>query len=65
MPSINRYVEIHSERRIRINTCEGQVGLTEEMKLDGRWRQTAQINISREQAYRLIDRLTDQMAKNF
>lgn len=65
MPSINRYVEIHSERRVRLNTCEGEVGITNEEKSDGRWRQTAQINLSREQAERLIAQLSDQMAKNF
>ena len=65
MPSINRYVEIHSERRIRLNTCEGSVGIANEEKSDGRWRQTAQINIDREQAERLIAQLSDQMAKHY
>ena len=65
MPSINRYVEIHGQRRIRLNTCEGYVGLTEEVKTDGRWSQSAQISMNREQATNLIEQLADQMAKNF
>jgi hypothetical protein len=65
MPSINRYVEIHGQRRLRINTCEGEVGLTEEVKSDGRWTQSACINLNRAQAQNLIEQLADQMAKNF
>jgi hypothetical protein len=65
MPSINRYVEIHGERRIRLNTCEGHVGITEEVRDGGMWTTAAQININREQAERLIAQLTDQMAKHY
>ena len=66
MPSINRYLVIHGERRIRTNTCEGHVGIAEETMDDsGRWNQTARINIDRAQAEKLIAQLSDQMAKNF
>ena len=66
MPSINRYLKIHSDRRVRTNTCEGSVGITnEECGTDNRWHQTAAINLTREQAQKLIEQLTDQMAKNW
>lgn len=67
MPSINRYVEINKGRRVRLNTCEGAVGITDERysEAERRWHGTASINLDREQAERLIAQLADQMAKNF
>lgn len=66
MPSINRYVPIHDNRRLRLNTCEGSVGLADQQKDErGQWRTTATINLSRENAETLIAQLSDQMAKNF
>lgn len=66
MPSINRTITIHAERRIRLNTCEGFVGISDENRMPGnRWQPTAQINMTREQAQELIAQLSDQMAKNF
>ena len=65
MPSINRYLPIHGDRRLRLNTCEGSVGIADQIKDRGQWRTTASINLSREQAQEMIAQLTDQMAKNF
>jgi len=66
MPSINRYIRIHGERRLRINTCEGHVGIADEQHSgDGKWRTVTVINLSRENAEQLIAQLSDQMAKNF
>ena len=70
MPSINRYMPVHGGRRIRTNTCEGSVSIADEaMREDahggGKWTQRATINLTREQAQKLIEQLTDQMAKNF
>lgn len=65
MPSINRTFPIHSERRIRTNTCEGSVSISvEDSAGEGRWAQRATINLTREQAQKLIEQLTDQMAKH-
>lgn len=66
MPSINRTIAIHADRRIRINTCEGSVGITDEERTSGnRWHPMASINMTREQAKSLVDTLADQMAKHF
>lgn len=66
MPSINRTIQIHARRRIRLNTCEGYVGISDETTSHGsRWDKTAQINLTREQAAELIAQLSDQMAKHF
>ena len=69
MPSVNRYVPIHGERRLRLNTCEGQVGIVEEIKVEGRWVINAAgpvcINLTRDQARALVAQLADQMEKNF
>ena len=71
MPSINRYIEIHDEHRIRINTCEGHVGITDERRAlsgtakDRNWRGVAQIDMTRDQAVELIARLSDQLLKHY
>lgn len=66
MPSVNRYVPIHEGRRLRVNTCEGSVGIVNEQRDGhGKWKTDAMINLSREDAERLIAQITDQMAKNF
>ena len=66
MPSINRAIEIHANRRLRINTCEGQVSISDEERTTGnRWYPMAQISVTREKAAELIAQLSDQMAKNF
>lgn len=66
MPSINSTIEIHANRRLRINTCEGQVSIAEENRIPGNhWQATASINVNREQAAKLIEQLSSQMAKNF
>lgn len=66
MPSINRYVPIHSMRRLRTNTCEGYVGVADEQHDgDGKWKTITVLNLTRENAEALIATLTDQMAKNF
>jgi hypothetical protein len=68
VPSINHYIEIHGQRRIRINTCEGEVSLTDEIKADGRWLAAsgaAQILLTREQARRVAQGVIDAMRKNF
>lgn len=66
MPSINRTIQIHGLRRLRINTCEGSVGISDEALVKGnRWEPQSQINMTREQAQELIAQLSDQMAKNF
>lgn len=66
MPSINSYVPIHTERRLRINTCEGYVGIADEQHNgDGKWKTVTVLNLSRENAELLVLQLKDQMAKNF
>jgi hypothetical protein len=66
MPSINSTIEIHANRRLRINTCEGHVSIADENRIPGnRWQSTASISVNREQAAKLIEQLSDQMAKNF
>lgn len=66
MPSINRTIDLHANRRLRINTCEGQIGITDEERTTGnRWYAMAKINLTREQAAELIAQLSDQMTKHF
>jgi hypothetical protein len=66
VPSINRYVPIHSERRLRLNTCEGHVGIADEQHNgDGKWKTVTVLNLSRENAEQLIAQLSDQMAKHY
>lgn len=66
MPSINRTIQIHDARRLRLNTCEGQVHIVDEESTGkNRWYSMASISLTREQAQQLIDQLSDQMAKNF
>lgn len=66
MPSINSTIEINANRRLRINTCEGDVSIADENRIPGnRWQPTASISIKRDQAEQFIKQLSDQMAKNF
>lgn len=65
MPSINRHVTIHRDRRIVINTCEGYVGISDETREGGNFQRVAQIGLTREQAQELVRALTEQMEKHY
>lgn len=65
MPSINQHVKIHRDRRIIINTCEGYVGISDEMHDGANFQRVAQIGLTREQAQELVKALTEQMEKHY
>lgn len=68
MPSINQSIKINNERRIRINTCEGEVSISDEIPSErggGLWQIEKQITMPRDTAQALVAALSEQMAKHY
>lgn len=67
MPSLNYYVPIHKERRVRVNVCEGEVHITDEVHVgSGMWREhDGPKNLTREQARAVADAINEGLIKGY